>query len=91
MRKPVAIGVELASLPSVLFLDEPTAQMDTIEAWTVIHALKGLAAAGRSSCLVVCSMNEASSIVFSQITRLILLSPRPCVISRAGGGLGAFV
>jgi len=72
-RKLTAIGVELASLPSVLFLDEPTADLDMLEAWSIMHTLKGLAAQGRSSCLIVCSMNEASSVVFSQISRIILL------------------
>jgi ABC-type multidrug transport system ATPase subunit len=78
-RKRVAIGVELASLPSVLYLDEPTSDMDVFDAWSVIRVLKGLVSGGKASCLVVCTMNESSSMIFAQVNRLILIKEGMCV------------
>jgi len=56
-KKRTAIGMELITNPSILFLDEPTTGLDTYTAYSVMHTLHSLATAGRtglslSICLV---------------------------------------
>lgn len=47
-RKRTAIGVELVTDPSVLFLDEPTTGLDSHTALEMVKTLKALAQAGRT-------------------------------------------
>eukprot|EP00981_Chlorochromonas_danica_P016034 scaffold15287_cov417-Ochromonas_danica.AAC.1 len=47
-RKRVSIGVELASNPSIIFLDEPTTGLDSRAAQILVHNIRTIAATGRS-------------------------------------------
>jgi ATP-binding cassette subfamily G (WHITE) protein 1 len=50
-RKRTAIGMELITNPSVLFLDEPTTGLDTYTAFSIMDTLRSLAASGRPCTL----------------------------------------
>ena len=54
-RKRVAIGVEMVTNPSLLFLDEPTTGLDSFTAKQVIENLRKLAASGRT---IVCTIHQ---------------------------------
>lgn len=45
-KKRVAIGMELITNPSLLFLDEPTTGLDTYTAYSVVSTISSLAASG---------------------------------------------
>jgi len=51
-KKRTAIGMELITNPSILFLDEPTTGLDTYTAYSVMHTLHSLAQAGRTGVTV---------------------------------------
>lgn len=89
-RKRLAIGVELMTLPSFLFLDEPVANLSPIESWQVMQTLHGLVANGKSSCLVILSLNETSSILFSQVSKLMLMNHGRVLFSGEVSGLEAW-
>lgn len=69
-RKRVSIGVELASNPSILFLDEPTTGLDSRAAQILIHNIRTIAATGRS---VVCTIHQPSTVLFNAFDSLLLL------------------
>ncbi len=46
--KRVTIGVELASNPSILFLDEPTSSLDSRAALVVVRVIRKIASRGRA-------------------------------------------
>lgn len=69
-RKRVSIGVELASNPSILFLDEPTTGLDSRAAQVVIRNIRKVAASGRS---VVCTIHQPSTPIFFSFDALLLL------------------
>ena len=47
-RKRTSIGVELITDPKLIFLDEPTAGLDSFTATSVMETLKDLAKKGRT-------------------------------------------
>lgn len=59
--KRVTIGVELAANPSILFLDEPTSNLSSGAALTVMRAVREVAKLG---CAVVCTIHQPSSELF---------------------------
>ena len=71
-RKRVTIGVELAAKPSLLFLDEPTSGLDSQSAYSIIHFLKRLAAAGHG---IICTIHQPSSILIQQFDMILALNP----------------
>jgi ABC-type multidrug transport system ATPase subunit len=71
-RKRVSIGVEIISNPSILFLDEPTSGLDSQTSFIVIDFLKGLAQS--KNMIVIFTIHQPSSNIFSLFDRLILLN-----------------
>mmetsp|Transcript_18426 Transcript_18426/g.27360 ORF Transcript_18426/g.27360 Transcript_18426/m.27360 type:complete len:1393 (-) Transcript_18426:1399-5577(-) len=69
-KKRLAIAVEVAANPSVLFLDEPTSGLSTRGAALVINILRSLAHEGRAIC---CTIHQPSSKLFFLFDRLLLL------------------
>jgi ABC transport system ATP-binding/permease protein len=55
-RKRTSVGLELLTEPSLLFLDEPTSGLDPALDRDVMQALRGLADAGRTVCVVTHSV-----------------------------------
>jgi ABC-type multidrug transport system ATPase subunit len=70
-RKRVAIGMELITNPSILFLDEPTTGLDTYTAYSVVNTLHHLADSGRT---IVATIHQPSSDIFHLFDNLIVLS-----------------
>uniref|UniRef100_A0A6T7S652 ABC transporter domain-containing protein n=1 Tax=Hanusia phi TaxID=3032 RepID=A0A6T7S652_9CRYP len=70
-RKRCAIGMELITNPSILFLDEPTTGLDTFMAFSVVDTLRQLAAAGRT---VVATIHQPSSDTFHCFDNLLVLA-----------------
>jgi len=69
-RKRLAIAVELAGSPSILFLDEPTSGLDSRGALVVMRAMKRIADTGRTICATI---HQPSSAVFAMFDDLLLL------------------
>lgn len=69
-RKRVSIGVELITSPDVLFLDEPTSGLDSTTALSIISLLHSL---GQKGMIVVCSIHQPRSNIFSVFDKLLLL------------------
>jgi len=70
-RKRCAIGMELVTNPSILFLDEPTTGLDTYTAFSVIDTLRQLAMTGRT---VVATIHQPSSDIFHLFDDLLVLA-----------------
>ncbi|CAB1099125.1 ABC [Ectocarpus sp. CCAP 1310/34] len=70
-RKRVSIGVELITSPDVLFLDEPTSGLDSSTALSITHVLRTLT---RKGMIVVCSIHQPRSNIFSEFDKVLLLS-----------------
>ncbi|KAF8057645.1 FUM1 [Scenedesmus sp. PABB004] len=70
-KKRLAIGCELISSPSLIFLDEPTTGLDSFQAEKVVATLKDLASSGHT---VVCSIHQPRSSIFALFDDLLLLS-----------------
>mmetsp|Transcript_94503 Transcript_94503/g.137985 ORF Transcript_94503/g.137985 Transcript_94503/m.137985 type:complete len:623 (+) Transcript_94503:57-1925(+) len=70
-KKRTAIGMELITNPSILFLDEPTTGLDTYTAYSVMHTLHSLARAGRT---VIATIHQPSSDTFGLFDNLAVLS-----------------
>ncbi|EGZ16590.1 pleiotropic drug resistance protein ABC superfamily [Phytophthora sojae] len=68
--KRLAIGVEMAAQPSVLFLDEPTSGLDARSAKLIMGGVRRVADSGRT---VLCTIHQPSSDVFSLFDSLLLL------------------
>eukprot|EP00879_Flechtneria_rotunda_P017959 GHRR01018823.1.p1 GENE.GHRR01018823.1~~GHRR01018823.1.p1 ORF type:complete len:592 (+),score=216.60 GHRR01018823.1:138-1913(+) len=75
-KKRLAIGCELISSPSLIFLDEPTTGLDSFQAEKVVGTLKDLASSGHT---VVCSIHQPRSSIFAMFDDLLLLSEGRCV------------
>jgi len=69
-RKRTSVGIELITNPRVLFLDEPLSGLDSYAAYTLVAALKKLAAAG---VLVFCSVHQPSSEIFDMFDDAVFL------------------
>ena len=70
-RKRLAIGAELISAPSVMFLDEPTTGLDAFMSAQVVGALRALADCGHT---VVVTIHQPRSSVFAAFDDLLLVS-----------------
>ena len=69
-KKRLSIGVELASNPAILFMDEPTTGLDSRAAQVVMRSIRRVAASGRC---VVCTIHQPSYPIFSGFDSLLLL------------------
>lgn len=69
----VTIGMELVddSPHQILFLDEPTTGLDSTSAGDVVRILKDFASQGH---IVICSIHQPSTDMFSQFDKLLLVS-----------------
>jgi len=76
-RKRLAIAVELAGSPSILFLDEPTSGLDSRGALVVMRAMKKIADTGRTICATI---HQPSSAVFEMFDDLLLLKTGGTVV-----------
>jgi len=70
-RKRTAIGIELITNPSLVFLDEPTSGMDSLTAMKVIDIVSKLAKAGRT---VITVIHQPNSDIYKMFDQLMLLS-----------------
>lgn len=78
-RKRLTIAVEMASNPSILFLDEPTTGLDARAAAVVMRVIRNVASTGRT---VVATIHQPSAEVFFCFDSLLCLVP---------GGIEAYV
>ncbi|MEO5569770.1 MAG: ATP-binding cassette domain-containing protein [Bacteroidia bacterium] len=69
-RKRVNIGLELIRTPGVLFVDEPTSGLSSLDAENVMDLLKQLAISGK---LVFVVIHQPSSDVFKLFDKLLIL------------------
>ncbi|EGG22126.1 ABC transporter G family protein [Cavenderia fasciculata] len=69
-RKKVSIGIELASDPHLLFLDEPTSSLDSSGALKVMNCIRRIAETGRT---VICTIHQPSQQIFEQFDQLLML------------------
>ncbi|KAF2069739.1 hypothetical protein CYY_008941 [Polysphondylium violaceum] len=70
-RKRVNIGIEMASNPQILFLDEPTSNLDQISAKKIMNIVKKITTDGRS---VICTIHQPSESIFMKFDSILLLS-----------------
>jgi ABC-type multidrug transport system ATPase subunit/ABC-type multidrug transport system permease subunit len=70
-RKRVNIGTELITRVPILFLDEPTSNLDAFQALNVMNSLRGVASGGRA---VVCTIHQPRSSIYALFDKLLLLS-----------------
>eukprot|EP00752_Nemacystus_decipiens_P017531 g15711.t1 len=70
-RKRVSIGVELITSPDVLYLDEPTSGLDATTALSITQVLRTLT---RKGMIVVCSIHQPRSNIFSEFDKVLLLN-----------------
>ena len=57
------------------FLDEPTSGLDSQSAYSIIHFLKKLAAAGQA---IICTIHQPSSILIQQFDMILAVSYLEC-------------
>ncbi|KAH7082814.1 ABC-2 type transporter-domain-containing protein [Paraphoma chrysanthemicola] len=70
-RRRLTIAVELAAQPSgILFLDEPTSNLDGQTAWSICALLRRLAASGYA---VLCTIHQPSGSLLELFDNLLLL------------------
>ena len=82
-QKRLSLGVELASNPSLLFLDEPTTGLDARSAAVVMRVIGKVAARGVT---VIATIHQPSAAVFLGFSHLLLLAPGGHVVY--GGPIG---
>lgn len=70
--KRLTLAMELASSPSLLFLDEPTTGLDSRSAVGMMQVLRKVASTGRT---IVCSIHQPSKQVSAGFDNLLLLDP----------------
>ncbi|KAI0565719.1 ABC transporter-like protein [Gracilaria domingensis] len=70
-RRRVAIGVELVTDPSLIFLDEPTTGLDSFNALNVMSSLRHLAKNGRT---IVTTIHQPRSSIFHLFDMLCLIA-----------------
>ena len=71
-KKRVAIGVELVTFPSVLFLDEPTTGLDAAMALTLIETLKNIAE--KTAMTIVLTIHQPRASILPIFTRIMFLA-----------------
>ena len=69
-KKRCCIAMELVNEPPILFLDEPTTGLDSVNAEDVVVCLKELAKANR---LIVCTIHQPSAELLKMFDRLIIM------------------
>ncbi len=69
-RKRLNIALELIRKPSVLFVDEPTSGLSSIDAENVMNLLKEQAASGK---LVIVNIHQPSSYVYKMFDKVLIL------------------
>lgn len=74
--KKLSIAIELLENPKVLFLDEPTTNLDSVTSTQCIQLLKNLAAEGRT---VICSIHQPSAIIFQMFDHVYALANGYCI------------
>jgi ATP-binding cassette subfamily G (WHITE) protein 2 len=70
-KKRLSVALELLSLPKMLFLDEPTSNLDSLDALQFVQSLRRLVS--ETNCVVVCTIHQPQYKVLCQFDRLILL------------------
>ncbi|EAL62752.1 ABC transporter G family protein [Dictyostelium discoideum AX4] len=70
-RKRVNIAIEMASLPDILFLDEPTTGLTSVAAELIMQLIKRVALDGRS---VICTIHQPSETIFKKFDSILLLT-----------------
>eukprot|EP00178_Gracilaria_changii_P002085 TRINITY_DN130_c0_g1_i1.p1 TRINITY_DN130_c0_g1~~TRINITY_DN130_c0_g1_i1.p1 ORF type:complete len:534 (+),score=105.46 TRINITY_DN130_c0_g1_i1:774-2375(+) len=70
-RRRVAIGVELVTDPSLVFLDEPTTGLDSFNALNVMSSLRHLARNGRT---IITTIHQPRSSIFHMFDMLCLIA-----------------
>ena len=69
--KRLSIGVEIVSLPDLIFLDEPTTGLDSSIAYEVMAAVRNLANQNRT---VICTIHQPSPQTYLLFDKLLLLA-----------------
>jgi ABC-type multidrug transport system ATPase subunit len=70
-RRRVAIALEIIHLPKLIFLDEPTNGLDSVNASSVINILRVLANQNRT---ILCTIHQPSVKCFNSFDKVLLLS-----------------
>ena len=70
-RRRTTIAVQILTDPKILFLDEPTSDLDAFTASSIIEMLRGLANEGRT---LVLTIHQARSDVFKYFQSILLLT-----------------
>lgn len=70
-KKRLSVAIELLSRPKMLFLDEPTSNLDSLDALHFIRSLRDLVR--ETHCVVVCTIHQPQFKVFQLFDRLIML------------------
>jgi ABC-type multidrug transport system ATPase subunit len=70
-RKRTAIGVELITDPSLIFLDEPTTGLDSYTSTQIMQLLKSLADSGRT---IIQTIHQPNSEIFETFDQLMLMA-----------------
>ncbi|KAF1332923.1 Atp-binding protein, partial [Globisporangium splendens] len=81
--KCLTIGVELAAQPNVLFLDEPTSDLDARSAKLIINGVCKVASTGRT---IVCTIRQPSS---RHCSDYLWLQPAASMLECIGAGVGS--
>lgn len=69
--KRLAFAAEVLTNPPLMFCDEPTSGLDSFMAHNVVSVLRQMAAKGK---IVVCTIHQPSSEVFSLFDRILLMA-----------------
>jgi len=70
-KKRVNVATELITRAPILFLDEPTSNLDAFQALNVMNCLRRVASGGRA---VVCTIHQPRSSIYALFDQLLLLS-----------------
>ncbi|XVF47847.1 hypothetical protein PTKIN_Ptkin03bG0143400 [Pterospermum kingtungense] len=76
-RKRLTIAVELVANPSIIFMDEPTTNLDARAAAIVMRAVKNVADTGRT---IICTIHQPSIDIFEAFDELIFLKTGGSII-----------
>lgn len=70
-RKMLSIGVKLVAKPSLLiFLDEPTSELDSQSAYTIVRLLRDLANDGQA---ILATIHQPSAVLFEEFDKLLFM------------------